>query len=515
MRPASVIIAAGLALALAGCAGGTSPGAAPTGTAAPGFDEATKELQRPSDDTGGRLRVLIERPCATTPTAIADPACADVARTTTRQLMAYASLPGRFGSVVVPDLVREPGSTPDGGRTWTYELRADARWSDGSLITAEDARSGLLALDAALPEVDIARVDADGQRLTIALRAAAPALDQLLALPVAAPRRGALASGPFIASESGTGSPGLLLVRNGAWSPASDPIRRPLADEIELIVTTPSRALPAIRAGEAEVSLIAEVPAAQGEALLADPGLAPSVDHPGTGAVVFLQVTGAGWSTRCRQGLFSALDRTAVVQALGGPSTARIATTMSAPTIASYEPSYRPFGIGDGSGDLAAARTALAGCPTSLSLGHDGALAGVADAIGVALARAGVSVTPVSAGTPAPVPADAPLDAVLRSWTAPVPGVWGFWAPLAQGLDMRAVDTLLASPEIGSTDPDVQADVGRVIDRLVLDDARLIPLAFRVRPQLRPPALTNVATSGGFANLYDLVNLGIAPSAAP
>lgn len=497
-------VAAALCLLLAGCATATpTPTPTATGTAAPGFDEGTREVQRPSAEPGGTLRVVMDHPCDASPPAIDDAACADLARATTRQLMAYAALPGRFGSVVVPDLAMDAGSSPDGGRTWTYVVRDGARWSDGSAVTAADAVAGIAALDAARDDVEVARIEPDGQRLTITLAAPQPAFDQLLALPIASPRRASLASGPFMRDAGG------VLVRNPAWNAASDPIRRPLVDRIEVAVASPEGAIAAVLDGRADVSLATRVPRPAAEALLADPVAAPRIDEPGTGAVVFLQLGDERWTTRCRQGLFSGLDRVAAVTALGGPSAARIATTMSAPTIASYEPSYRPFSIGDGTGDPDAATTALRGCPRTLSMAYGVELDAAAETVMTALARVGIVVTPVREGVPAAVPADAPVDAVLRQWTAPLPGVWGFWTPLAAPLGLRAVDTLLGSTEMASTDPEVQADLGRLIDRLVLDDARLIPIATLRRVAVRPAGLTNVATSGAFAGLYDVVGIGV------
>lgn len=512
-RRAPGVLAACLTIAVlaAACTSGdASPAPTVTGTAAPGFDQATREVQQPSDDEGGTLRVLVNRTCdLVAPVLVSDPGCADLLRATSRQLMAYASLPGRYGSVVVPDLATGPAQSSDGGLTWTIDVRDDARWSDGSPVTAQDAVTAIGSLDAARDDLQVTSVQADGQRLRIALASPQPALDQLLALPAATPTRAGLASGPFIVERPASDATPLVLTRNPAWVASSDPIRRPRVSRIEATTIRPEReALAAVRAGGADVSLITAVDATTAEQLLADPLIASSVDHPGTGAVVSLTVD-ADWGAaasgrqRCRQGLFSALDRRAIVDALGGVALARMATTMSAPTIASYEPSYRPFPVGDGSGDLAAASAALDGCGTSLRLAAPADLAEVAQAVRLGLARAGVDVTLLSADDPS-------AQAVLVRRFADVPGVWGYWQPLADAIGLPAVDTLLASPEIASTDPDVQADLGRLIDRLVLEDARLIPLAWITTVAYRPATITNVATSGGYANLYDVVNVGLA-----
>ena len=62
--------------------------------------------------------------------------------------------------------------------------------------------------------------------------------------------------------------------------------------------------------------------------------------------------------------------------------------------------------------------------------------------------------------------------------------------------------------QITSTSPAVQESVGRMIDRLVLDDCSYIPLASVKSILHRPPMLTNVTTNGALGNGYDLVQIG-------
>ena len=147
------------------------------------------------------------------------------------------------------------------------------------------------------------------------------------------------------------------------------------------------------------------------------------------------------------------------------------------------------------------------------------------------LARAGIIVlgkpiTAVEYGATvqsAVTVAELGLDAVYLNYSATVPGVAGYWRPLAGSiapgkpyrqniaqLNMPTVNSLLASAEISSSDPKIQADVGRIIDRLVLDAGAYIPLAFTQTLEYRPAGLSNVATTGAFDNQYDIVNIGFA-----
>ena len=104
-----------------------------------------------------------------------------------------------------------------------------------------------------------------------------------------------------------------------------------------------------------------------------------------------------------------------------------------------------------------------------------------------------------------------------------MPGVAGYWRPLAGNiapgkpyreniarLNIPTVNALLGSKEIASSDPVVQADVGRIIDRLVLDSCSYIPLAFTQTLEYRPAGLSNITTTGAFDSQYDVVNIGFA-----
>lgn len=511
-----------LTLVLSGCAAASSPRPTATGTDAPGFDLATREIVRPDGPPGGTLRVLVPRDCdLRSPVAVVDAACANLLRATTRQLTAMASLPGRFGSVAVPDLATSNGEVGDDGLTWFFELRDGPRWSDGAPMKTGEVAEGVRRLASLAPESGIVDVRTQGTRIEIRLRSARPDLPTWLALPLAAPMRAGADSGPFTVARADP----LVLVRNPEWDAATDEVRTPLVDRIEVFTIRPgTAALGAVLEGVADISLVPTVVRDEAEALLADPERAANTDVPGTGAVVHLAVPGhpgTVWeSADCRRALFSAVDRTAVVEALGGSAAARTATTMSAPTIASYEPSYEPFPIGaDAQGDQDSARALLADCGSSptLRLSYEQSSSAVADAVRTSLAQVGVQV---SARERAPGSASsngAQIDAFLVVSSPVLPGVRGYWAPLVTSgspanlgaVALPSVDALLAAEQLGSPDPDAQAEIGRLIDRLVLDTARYIPLAFLRTVSYRPPIVSDIATSGGYANGYDIVNLGI------
>src|ERR1051326_770659 len=55
-------------------------------------------------------------------------------------LMTYKSAPGPAGLQVVPDLATAPGTVSDGGLTWTYHIKPNVKYEDGTLVTSADVK---------------------------------------------------------------------------------------------------------------------------------------------------------------------------------------------------------------------------------------------------------------------------------------------------------------------------------------------------------------------------------------
>lgn len=107
-------------------------------------------------------------------------------------------------------------------------------------------------------------------------------------------------------------------------------------------------------------------------------------------------------------------------------------------------------------------------------------------------------------------------DAVLMEWSSVVPSIHAFWQPLVgddarniAGVDLPLVDALMNSPEMGSADLAIQADVGRMIDRLVLDGAFYIPLTYETDVFYRTARLTNVTSNSALGSRVNVVDLGV------
>lgn len=539
-------IALSLAL-LAGCSTGSSPAPAPSGTVAPGFNEALGSVVNPSEETGGQLRIAVPGSCSGwIPQLAVSAACSNLQRALSRQLTTYVSSPGRSGSVVTADLATELGQSDGEGMTWTFTLKPYLKWDDGSPLTSVDVARGLRNLDLRRPDFRITSIDLGaGHTITVHLDRPFHDFNAVVALTSAAPVAAGDTvkfSGPFTVDPSDSSH----LARNAMWKPESDEVRKPVALDMRITwTTTQSQANALLLAGKVDLALTSRTDPTFTSSVLRDPVRASHADNPGTGQVTMLAIppsTGPLAIDTCRQAVYSAVNRTALRQVLGASAGepnigAAQATTLSSPTIASFDANYQPFSPGDGSGDVTAAKASLESCGNAqgfaMTLGFPDSATGLAAfaVIKESLGRADITVVgkPIDAvdytATVQSVKTVAALglDAVYLNYSATVPGVAGYWRPLAGSiapgkpyreniaqLDIPTVNALLSSQEIASSDPIVQADVGRIIDRLVLDSGAYIPLAFTQTLEYRPAGLSNVATTGAFDNQYDVVNIGFA-----
>jgi peptide/nickel transport system substrate-binding protein len=530
----------------AGCSvGATSP--APSGTSVPGFDRAIDHVVRPGGPDGGVLRLVSTRGCgAWLPEQAVSPWCVNMQRLVTRQLMTYGSDAGRRGAVVVPDLAASRGKPNADGTRWTYELKSGLRWEDGEPITVEQVADGIRELDLDRRDVTVVDIAVESEAsLSVTLSEPCTDFDALLALPVSAPRRGGaalLASGPFRIASTG---PTTVFERNPQWDGTTDEARRPKVDRVEFTVVPSDAGIEAeLSSGRADLAVQGRMGPSLARRVIDDPTFATASDNPGDGRIAMLALpahaSAALQGVDCRRAVYSAVDRLDVVAALGGDVTpvelaAKPATSLSPPTIPSYDASYQPFAVGDGRGDLDAARSSLERCGHAsgfslrLAFADTAENATIATSLGAALARVGIVVDRAAIDpadyevliiSPAVMKA-ARIDMALLVQSPAMSGTWGFWNPLVSGslvgrvwstnvaqVRIPSVDILLRSSEITSPRPGIQESVGRMIDRFVLDDCSYIPLATVQTLLHRPATLTNVTTNGGLANEYDLVQIG-------
>ena len=505
---AAIAVAVVGAVGLAGCSAGADEPAVDPATVR-GLDFGSTGIRQPSTEPGGTLRLVTGAVDSLDPQRSYSPGVWNVMRLYTRQLVAFAPKPGPDGARVVPDLATAPGRTTDGGRTWTYTLRPDLRWSDGRPLTSADVKYGIERLfasdlitggptwavqlldDKATPYdgpyadraglKSIATPDARTVRFTLTRPFAD--WDQVLALPAASPvpqradtgaRYGEkpMSSGPYqITSVAGSGT--ITFTRNRYWSRAADPVRTALPDQVVLRTdVVPAERDRRVLAGtaDADVSGSGLQPDAAAT-VLADPALTARTDDPSTGTVRFVAMpsaVGALGDVNCRRAVQYALDKSAVKDALGGPYAASLATTLWPRVLPGY-PATAPYPTGVGNrGDLAAAKRELGLCgkpdgfATTLGTVNDGRGKVAADVVVRSLARVGITATPKQyprgaflasvAGAPATVRADG-LGLIVAEWAADFPSPYAFLDPLVDGRSVRTS----ANPNVAELSGDEEA----------------------------------------------------------
>ncbi|SDG29169.1 ABC transporter substrate-binding protein [Klenkia brasiliensis] len=497
---------------LAGCTGG-DPGdrAVPTASGAP--DAGVDGLRAPSDATGGTLRLVTAQVDSLDPQRSYLPAVWNLMRLYARTLVTYSSEPGSTEQLV-PDLATDLGTTPDGGRTWTFTLRPGATFETGRPITSRDVKYGIersfavdvltggpkLALDLLDPESLYAGpyqdespdrlglgsiATPDDATITFTLSRADPDFPFLLALPLASPvpaendtaaayQDDPVSSGPY-AITSVDPVAGIVLERNPAWTQDSDPVRTALPDSV--VVRTGLTGLDrdqALLAGSADADLsgtgVQEATTARTDGAQ---GLADRVDDVTTGSVRLLALPTTVepmTSPDCRAAVAAAVDRSDVQDALGGAGDA-VRTSVLWPRSLPGGPEDP-----DPAADLDAARQALTACgrpdgfATTMAVPDVPMSLDVADRLVAQFAQVGIQVTVVpldpttfytaGIGSPQAI-TGGQYGMVLATWTADLPTPASFLVPL---VDSRSITQQAGNSNYGLlADPSVDALVDTAV----------------------------------------------------
>ncbi len=350
----------------------------------------------------------------------------DPQRIGTREDMAFASrvfartltsfAPGQTAeeqSVLRPDLATNTGTADKSLKKWTFTLRDDATWQDGSPVTCEDIRYGISRTFAtsvitgganyaitylAIPKrangtstyvgpydtssrnragakaFDKA-ISCHGQRITFLLAEPVSDFNEMVSLPAFGPFKkdqdkradsvlAAFSNGPYRLQGTWDPNAGGTWVRNEKWKAASDPIRKAGPDAIryEQGIET-QRAVQRVMANQGSdaraVSLESAPPALQQQVEVSDElgkrtakcrGQFIDYVAPNTTRGVFKD-------PRARKAFAMATSRQAYVNGLGGAMTAEAAYSVVGPALLAHT-GQDPFETGP-TGDARAAQVVL------------------------------------------------------------------------------------------------------------------------------------------------------------
>ncbi|MER6997677.1 ABC transporter substrate-binding protein [Streptomyces sp. NPDC000410] len=472
----------------------TGTGAGSGTDAGSGWDAAVGSVVNASRARGGTLRLV----------SSADVDSLDPARTyyvwvwllqrmLNRTLMAYPTDPGPAGLVPVPDLAEGPGQVSDGGRTWTYRLRGNLRYDDGTPITSDDVRHAVqrvfaqdvlpggptylvpLLDDPARPYPGPYRTSdplesvrtPDDRTIVFRLRRPFSDFDHLMAQPCAAPvpRRSDTgadygsdprSSGPYRVAVHRPGK-FLHLERNPYWDRATDPVRPALPDRVELTIGVDVDELDErLIAGEFDINLEGRgLQHAAQDRVTAEGVLRSRTDNPRTSFLHFVALQPhipPFDNVHARRAVHYAADKILLQQARGGPVTGGdLTTALFPPRLPAHQDLDRyPTGP-DLRGDLEAARAELAaaGLPDGFEavIGTQrGKFRLVADAVAESVARVGIRLTvkeldvasyfSLGAGHPETIRKHS-LGLIVTDWGADFPTEYGFLAPLVDGRQIK------------------------------------------------------------------------------
>ena len=186
-----------------------------------------------------------------------------------RSLTNYRSLNGKLE--LLPDLAADLGTTKDNGVTWTFKLRSNIKYEDGSAVKCQDFKYGVeRSFDAGIldggptyaadwienkndfkgpyttPNVDLSGVTCSpkGDAITFKLIQPIPYFPSVVTFGAFAPVPKAkdtkqqydlhpVGTGPYMIQSYDRGKQ-MTLVRNKYWDPKSDPTRWAFPDKIQV-----------------------------------------------------------------------------------------------------------------------------------------------------------------------------------------------------------------------------------------------------------------------------------------
>jgi peptide/nickel transport system substrate-binding protein len=591
MRSAAIGVAAVAAIVISGCssspsssssgstpnngASSSSSGAAGGTTAA--YNAAFDKVVNPSTKTGGTLQLLASSDCDSwDPQRTYYGWCWNMQRLFTRSLIGYQVVNGQK-FVLAPDLATDMGTHNADYTQWTYTLKSGLKFSNGAPITPMDIKYGVERLfatdvinggpssyfitgishpkDYAGPykSGDLSTITTTDTTITFNLSGPNADFNYMMAMSASAPvpykteggagftgatyTKHPVASGPFMI-KSYTPNKSIVFVRNPNWSQASDTIRHPLVNEVDLTIDTdPVDIDKKLAAGTADANASDIVQAEFQTQILTNPTLKANADDPVTPfdryAAIMPSVIP---NVDCRKAIMYAWDKAGFIRAYGGAVAGVPAGGMAPPGISGYTPTFNPYPSGsDNTGNVAMAKAELAKCgqPNGFSTklayatpsGHAAAAFAVEQA---ALAKVGIQVTAATQdsssyyqtwiGSPQNIKNQG-IGIAFAGWGADFPTGVGFFNSITNGttilptgntnyasLNDPTVNKVLAEAPGGkATEADWES-----LNKAIADSATYLPILYGKDLYYRNPRMTNVTCDTALAfGIYDFVNVGV------
>ncbi len=321
-----------------------------------------------------------------------------------RTLTVIKDAPGQKPEIE-PDLAADLGTQSDGGKTWTYKLRTDVKFEDGTPITSQDIKYNVersFAQDIykdgatympdllantngyrgpyANPNKDLTAVQTpDDTTIVFHFTGPTPDANWILSLFYTAPVPKAkdtkqnydfspVSSGPY-KIQNYTPKKSLTLVRNTNWDPASDPNRPALPDGFKVTfgidLPTISQRLIANQGDDQTATTLENSGALQNGDLpkIRDASVKARFTNGATPCVDYEWInTQKITDPDVRNAIETAINREAIQTTYGGDIFGTTVDTIVSPTLQTTIPGFKPAALGlKPTGDPAAAKALLAG----------------------------------------------------------------------------------------------------------------------------------------------------------
>ncbi|MGW6355188.1 ABC transporter substrate-binding protein [Streptomyces sp. NPDC055092] len=401
---AAVAAIGSVSLLLAGCSK-ADDGNGDGKTKSAGADAATKKMVNASTKKGGTVTyAMSDVPDSFDPGNTYYAYMYNFSRLYARPLMTFKPDAGEKGNTLVPDLASEPGKQSDGGKTWTYKLRAGLKYEDGSPITSKDVKYAVERSNFARDVLSLGPnyfqqflkggdkykgpykdKSAEGLKsietpddTTIVFHLNEPfqEFDYLVATPQTAPVPQAKDTGvdyvkKIVSSgsykfQSYTEGKQAVLVRNKNWDAKTDPLRKQYPDKIVVNLKVNQSTIDKdLQSGDTLIDLQGKGVETQTQAqLVTDPAKKANTDNAYGGRLVYAAINSKlkpFTNVDCRKAVQYAVDKVSVQTAEGGDIRGDIATTVLPPDITGYEKADT-YATAGNKGDVAKAKDALKAC---------------------------------------------------------------------------------------------------------------------------------------------------------
>ncbi|MER5937214.1 ABC transporter substrate-binding protein [Streptomyces sp. NPDC001928] len=342
-----------------------------------------------------------------------------------------------------------------------------------------------------------------------------------------------VSSGPyqFESYEEGRAA---TLVRNKNWDAKTDPIRKALPDKISIKFK--------VNPVTVDNDLLADKITADAAGTGVQPQTQPKVlqgknaamtdnSYAGATQYIALNVNVAPFDNiECRKAVQWGLDKQSVLDAMGGTPKGDVATTLLPPSVNGYA-KFDTYATEGHKGNVAKAKEALKACgkpngfDTILTARSDRpAEIAQATAVQASLKKVGINVEIKQfpsgkyftnfAGVPTYVH-EHKLGMLSMAWGADWPTGYGFLDQVVNGSAIKPSGGTnlmeLNDPKINKALTDAIAntdDAARTkawgdIDKMVLDNASVVPIIYRKNLLLRPESAANVTVTQAYLGMYD------------